>query len=50
MVKNKAVHLALGVSADGRKEALGLWIDQTEGATLCLKVFNGLKSRACRTS
>jgi hypothetical protein len=31
-VKNKAVYLALGIRADGRKEVLGLWIEQTEGA------------------
>ncbi|GJG96662.1 hypothetical protein CBA19C6_19255 [Cupriavidus pauculus] len=31
-VRNKAVYLALGIRADGRKEVLGLWIEQTEGA------------------
>ncbi|WP_287274971.1 IS256 family transposase, partial [Ralstonia sp.] len=30
-VKNKAVYLALGIRGDGRKEVLGLWIEQTEG-------------------
>lgn len=44
-VKNKAVYLALGVRADGRKEVLGLWIEQTEGAKFWLKVFNELKNR-----
>lgn len=44
-VKNKAVYLALGVRADGRKEVLGLWIEQTEGAKFWLKVFNDLKNR-----
>ncbi len=29
-VRNKAVYLALGVRPDGTKEALGLWIEQTE--------------------
>jgi transposase-like protein len=43
-VKNKAVYLALGVRADGRKEVLGLWIQQTEGAKFWLKVFNELKT------
>ncbi|SAL38925.1 transposase mutator family protein [Caballeronia humi] len=37
-VKNKAVYLALGIRADGRKEVLGLWIEQTEGAKFWLKV------------
>ncbi len=44
-VKNKAVYLALGVRADGRKEVLGLWIEQTEGAKFWLKVFNELRHR-----
>lgn len=44
-VKNKAVYLALGVLADGRKEILGLWIEQSEGARFWLKVFNELKNR-----
>ncbi|KGW59978.1 transposase, Mutator family protein [Burkholderia pseudomallei MSHR303] len=44
-VKNKAVYLALGIRADSRKEVLGLWIEQTEGAKFWLKVFNELKNR-----
>jgi transposase-like protein len=44
-VTNKAVYLALGIRADGRKEVLGLWIEQTEGAKFWLKVFNELKNR-----
>jgi putative transposase len=45
MVRNKAVYLALGIRADGRKEVLGLWIEQTEGAKFWLKVFNELRNR-----
>jgi len=44
-VRNKAVYLGLGIRADGRKEVLGLWIEQTEGAKFWLKVFNELKNR-----
>ena len=44
-VRNKAVYLALGIRADGKKEVLGLWIEQTEGAKFWLKVFNELKNR-----
>lgn len=29
--KNKAVYSALGIRADGCKEVLGLWIEQTQG-------------------
>src|SRR4028119_1895703 len=32
LVRNKAVHSALGVRADGSKEILGLWLEQNEGA------------------
>ncbi len=31
-VRNKAVYIALGILADGTKEILGIWIEQTEGA------------------
>jgi putative transposase len=44
-VRNKAVYLALGVRADGRKEILGLWIEQTEGAKFGLRVMSELKNR-----
>jgi putative transposase len=27
LVRNKAVHIALGVRADGAKEILGMWIE-----------------------
>lgn len=45
LVRNKAVHVALGVRADGTKEVLGLWIEQNEGAKFWLRVMNELKSR-----
>ena len=45
LVRNKAVHLALGVRADGTKEILGLWLEQNEGAKFWLRVMNELKNR-----
>ena len=45
LVRNKAIHVALGVRADGTKEILGLWIEQNEGAKFWLKVMNDLKNR-----
>src|SRR5215212_9148453 len=45
LVRNKAVHVALGVRADGAKEILGLWIEQTEGAKFWLRVMTELKNR-----
>jgi transposase-like protein len=47
VVRNKAVFLALGVRADGSRDILGLWIENTEGAKFWLKVFNDLKVRGC---
>ena len=43
--RNKAVYVALGVRPDGSKEILGLWIEQSEGAKVWLRVMNALKSR-----
>jgi putative transposase len=45
LVRNKAVHIALGVRADGSKEILGLWLEQNEGAKFWLRVMNELKNR-----
>ncbi len=45
VVRNKAVHIALGVRADGAKEILGLWLEQNEGAKFWLRVMNELRNR-----
>src|SRR6186997_981933 len=45
LVRNKAVHIALGVRVDGTKEILGLWLEQNEGAKFWLRVMNELKNR-----
>jgi putative transposase len=45
VVRNKAVHIALGVRADGTKEVLGLWLEQNEGAKFWLRVMNELRNR-----
>jgi len=44
-VRNKAVYIVLGILADGTKQILGIWIEQTEGAKFWLRVMNELKSR-----
>lgn len=44
-VKNKAIYLAIGVTIEGLKEVLGLWIAQTEGAKFWLQVVTELKNR-----
>ena len=45
LVRNKAVYLGIGVTCAGRKEILGLWIEQTEGARFWFAVMNELKAR-----
>ncbi|HEX8200966.1 MAG TPA: IS256 family transposase [Isosphaeraceae bacterium] len=45
LVRNKAVHIALGVRADGTKEILGLWLEQNEGAKFWLRVMTELRNR-----
>ena len=44
-VKSKAIYLVIGVTLDGLKEVLGLWIAQTEGAKFWLSVVTELKNR-----
>src|SRR5689334_5282970 len=47
-VRSKAVYLALGMLPDGRRDILGIWIEQTEGAKFWMKVFADLQSRGCQ--
>jgi transposase-like protein len=47
VVRSKAVYLALAVLADGTRDILGVWIEQTEGAKFWMKVFADLKARGC---
>ncbi|MBA3530296.1 MAG: IS256 family transposase [Pyrinomonadaceae bacterium] len=44
-VRNKSVYLVLGVTMEGQKELLGMWIAQTEGAKFWLQVVTELKNR-----
>ena len=46
--QNKAVHLILGINTLGRKEVLGLWMTQNEGAKFWLQVLTDLKNRGVR--
>ncbi len=45
IVRNKAVYVALGVRTTGQKEILGLWIEQTEGASFWHRVMTELVNR-----
>ncbi|MFQ8433815.1 IS256 family transposase [Amaricoccus sp. W119] len=45
IVKNKAVYLALGITGEGEREVLGLWIAENEGAKFWLSVMTELRNR-----
>src|SRR5436190_4662872 len=44
-IQNKAIYLAIGINREGLKEALGIWVAQTEGAKFWLSVMTELKNR-----
>jgi putative transposase len=44
-VINKAIYLALGITEDGLKELLGLWISENEGSKFWLGVLTDLQNR-----
>jgi len=44
-VAKKSIYMALAINLEGRKELLGLWIDQSEGASFWLRILNELKNR-----
>jgi len=47
-VINKAVYLALAVTLEGKKELLGLWLSENEGAKFWLSVLTELKNRGVK--
>lgn len=48
VVTTKVAYLAVGVDVDGRKHALGCWIQDTEGAKFWQKVLADLRNRGVR--
>jgi len=44
-VINHAVYVAMGVNLEGKKEVLGLWMSENEGAKFWLRVLTELKNR-----
>jgi len=44
-VESHAVYLALGISVEGKKDLLGLWIGDNEGAKFWMTVLTELKNR-----
>jgi transposase-like protein len=47
-VSNRSVYLALGVTLEGQKELLGIWIAHSEGAKFWLSVITELKNRGIK--
>ena len=47
-VINKAVHLALGVNLEGKKELLGIWMTQNESSKFWLNVMTELQNRGIK--
>lgn len=43
--EKKAIYVIVGVDADGYKDILGMWIDNTESASFWTNVFEDLKER-----
>ena len=42
---SKAFYTVLGISVDGKKEILGLYLNESEGAKFWLQVLTGLNNR-----
>jgi putative transposase len=47
-VENRAVYVAIGVDLEGRKEVLGLWTSNNEGAKFWLAVLTELRNRGIK--
>jgi putative transposase len=47
-IQNRAIHVAIGVNLEGKKEILGLWAAQNEGAKFWLQVLTELRNRGVK--
>jgi transposase-like protein len=47
-VSQHTIYVALGVNLEGRKELLGLWLSETEGAKFWLSCLTDMKNRGLR--
>jgi len=43
--KNKALHFAIGINIEGKKDLLGMWLTDNEGAKFWLSIATELKNR-----
>lgn len=44
----KAVYSAIGINSEGKKDVLGIWINETEGTHFWLSIFDELKARGVK--
>lgn len=47
-IRNKSVYFALAVNIEGKKDLLGMWIEQTEGAKFWMRIMNELANRGVK--
>jgi transposase-like protein len=48
VVRRKAVHVAIGVTLEGARDCLGLWIEHREGARFWTSVLTDLRNRGVK--
>jgi transposase-like protein len=48
VVRKKAVHVAIGVTLEGERDCLGLWIEKSEGARFWTSVLTELRNRGVK--
>ena len=48
VVRKKAVYVAIGVSLEGTRDCLGLWVEKTEGARFWTSVLTELRNRGVK--
>src|SRR5260370_22164306 len=48
VVRKKAVYVAIGVTLEGERDGLGLWIEKTEGARFWTSVLTELRNRGVK--
>jgi putative transposase len=48
VVRKKAVYIAVGVTLEGERDCLGIWIDKTEGSRFWTSVLTELRNRGVK--
>jgi len=43
--KNRALHFAIGITLEGKKDLLGMWLTDNEGAKFWLSIVTELKKQ-----